>query len=105
MKKTSNKFTQPGFFKRLTCFFLGHKFLYAGDLKSKELPTLQNYIYDETETHLKTVGLTFCPRCYGFSGIHFLQEKVVQPEPIIEKKKDLKSLKGSKGFTNKKKKK
>lgn len=92
----TTQFTQPKLIKRLQCLLFGHQFLFDGYIKDKTTPTLQNFIYDETETNLKTVGLTFCPRCYGFSGIHFLEEKV--------KKKDLESSKGL-GLTNKKKKK
>jgi len=109
-KKKDNKFKQPGFFKRLTCLLIGHNFLYDGFIKERPTPTLQNYIYAETETHYKNVGLGFCPRCYSFTGIHFIEEKpavvaTAEPAPIESKKKGRSSLKVSKSFTNKKKKK
>lgn len=100
----TTQFTQPGLMKRLQCLLFGHKFLYDGFIKDKSTPTLQNYIYSETETHYKNVGLTFCPRCYSFSGIHYLQEK---PAPVVEevKKKEHNSLKASSSINKKKKKK
>lgn len=102
--KEKTVFTQPNIIKRLTCLLLGHKFLYDGFIKDRPTPTLQNYIYAETDTHYKNVGLGFCPRCYAFTGIHYLEEK---PAPVVEdiKKKAPSSLKATKGFTNKKKKK
>lgn len=106
MEQEKTTFTQPNILKRIACLLFGHKFLYDGYIKDRQTPTLQNYIYAETETHYKNVGLGFCPRCYAFTGIHFLQEKPIV-EPIVEepKKKDLKPLKVTKPLMNKKKKK
>lgn len=86
----STKFKQPGILSRLTCLLFGHKFLYDGMIKARPTPTLINYIYKENSESATSVGLSFCPRCYTFHGIHFTEKKepvIQEPETVTEKTK------------------
>jgi len=85
------KFYTGNALKRLKCLLFGHRFLYDGTLKDKNVPSLVSYKYktDETTATSTEVGLCFCPDCYQFFGVHYtIQEP---KKEILEKaKKEIK---------------